>query len=38
MQIIAPIFCRVNGVKLALQEAGHWYRGKLTINPQTLCG
>ena len=35
---ITPICCHAHRVKYERQEAENWYRGRLTIEPQTLCG
>jgi len=37
-QKITPICCHPHRVNHAWQEAENWYRGRLTIEPQTFCG
>ena len=32
---ITPIYCYAHRVNCTWQEAEHWYRGNLTIKPQT---
>jgi len=34
---IIPIFCHAHRVNRTWQEAENWYRGRLTIKPQTFC-
>jgi len=35
---ITPIYCHAHRVNHERKEAENWYRGKLTIEPQTFCG
>jgi len=35
---ITPICCHAHRVNHKWQEAENWYRGSLTIEPQTFCG
>jgi len=35
---ITPICCHAHRVNRIWQEAENWYRGGLTIEPQTFCG
>ena len=37
-QKIAPICCHAHRVNRGWHEAENWYRGGLTIEPQTFCG
>ena len=38
LRTIAPICCHAHRVNHGWQEAENWYRGRLTIGPQTFSG
>jgi len=35
---VTPICCHAHRVNHEWQEAENWYRGRVTIEPQTFCG